>query len=166
MQELKWSYSGLKNFIDCPRQYHEVKVLKRFNKAPTKQTLYGNVVHKALEHYVKDGTPLERNYERFKPMLDVFREMEGEKFPEHHMAVRYDLTPCSFGAKDYWARGIAHNDLITCEFQRKNLKELWEDFHPSLKRLSLCMETGVWQENPTPLCGWCPVSTCDHYKDK
>jgi len=219
MQKLKWSYSGLKDFINCPRQYHEVKVLKRFNKVPTKQTLYGNVVHRALEDYVKDGTPLERNYERFKPMLDIFREMDGEKYPEHHMAVRYDLTPCSFGAKDYWARGIAdllvvdesdgfivdyktgsnryadpkqlqlmalmafahfpeleyikagllfvaHNDFVTCEFQRENLKELWEDFHPPLKRLSLCMETGVWQENPTPLCGWCPVSTCDHYKDK
>jgi hypothetical protein len=56
--EIKWSYSGLKDFANCPKQYHEVKVLKNFKKEATKQMLYGTEVHSALENYVKDGTPL------------------------------------------------------------------------------------------------------------
>ena len=68
--EVKWSYSGLKDFVNCPKQYQEVKVLKRFTKFPTKEMRYGTEVHSALEDYVKDGTPLLKNYERFQKQLD------------------------------------------------------------------------------------------------
>lgn len=111
--EIKWSYSGLKDYANCPRQYHEVKVLKRFSKKPTQQMLYGTEVHSALENYVKDGTPLAKNYERYKKQLDPLRDMAGEKYPEHEMALRYDKTPCDFKAPDYWVRGIA--DLLVVD---------------------------------------------------
>jgi len=62
---VKWSFSGLKDFVNCPKQYHEVKVLQNFTKKVTEQMLYGTEVHKALEDYVRDGTPLAKNYERF-----------------------------------------------------------------------------------------------------
>ena len=52
MKQIQWSYSGLKDYVNCPRQYHEVKVLKRFTKKPTQQMLYGTEVHTALENYV------------------------------------------------------------------------------------------------------------------
>lgn len=104
-----WSFSSLKDFINCPKQYHEVKVLKRFEKRPTQQMLYGTAVHGAMEDYVKDGKPLAKNYERFKPVLDVLVETEGAKYTEHRMALNKDKQPCSFG-KDYWVRGIA--DLL------------------------------------------------------
>ena len=50
---VKWSFSGLKDFTNCPRQYNEVKNLKRFTKKVTEQMLYGTEVHKALEDYVQ-----------------------------------------------------------------------------------------------------------------
>ena len=56
--EVKWSFSSLKDYINCPRQYMEVKVLKRFEKRLTEQMLYGTSVHKALEDYVGEGKPL------------------------------------------------------------------------------------------------------------
>jgi CRISPR/Cas system-associated exonuclease Cas4 (RecB family) len=68
---IKWSYSGLKDYVNCPRQYYEVKVAKNFTKRPTQQMLYGTAVHKALEDYVGEGKPLEKNYERYQPMLDA-----------------------------------------------------------------------------------------------
>ena len=49
--EFTWSFSSLKDFINCPKQYHEVKVLKRVEKSTTKQMLYGTEVHKACEDY-------------------------------------------------------------------------------------------------------------------
>lgn len=219
MQEIKWSYSGLKDFINCPRQYNEVKVLKRYEKKATVEMRYGTQVHSALEDYVKEGKPLAKNYEHFGKQLDPLRDMEGEKYPEYRMALTINRQPCTFGAKDYWVRGIAdlmvvdgdqgyivdyktgnnrypdpkqlqlmalmgfeyfpevthfkagllfvaHNDFVTSEYQREKIDKYWDDFAPQLKRLQLSYENGVWQENPTPLCGWCPVSDCAHYKGK
>lgn len=219
MQEIKWSYSGLKDFINCPRQYNEVKVLKRYEKKATVEMRYGTQVHSALEDYVKEGKPLAKNYEHFGKQLDPLRDMEGDKYPEYRMALTINRQPCTFGAKDYWVRGIAdlmvvdgdqgyivdyktgsnrypdpkqlqlmalmgfeyfpevthfkagllfvaHNDFVTSEYRREKIDKYWDDFAPSLQRLQLSYENGVWQENPTPLCGWCPVSDCTHYKGK
>jgi hypothetical protein len=64
---IKWSYSGLKEYVNCPRQYYHTRVAKDFVKPPTEQMLYGTAVHQACEDYVRDMTPLAKNYERFKP---------------------------------------------------------------------------------------------------
>ena len=66
-----WSFSSFKQYVNCPKQYQEIKVLKNFFIKPTPQMTYGNEVHKALENYVKDGTPLAKNYERFKALMDT-----------------------------------------------------------------------------------------------
>lgn len=219
MQEIKWSYSGLKDYVNCPRQYNEVKVLKRYEKKATVEMRYGTQVHSALEDYVKEGKPLAKNYEHFAKQLDPLRDMEGDKYPEYRMALTIDRQPCTFGAKDYWVRGIAdlmvvdgdqgyivdyktgsnrypdpkqlqlmalmgfeyfpevthfkagllfvaHNDFVTSEYQREKIDKYWDDFAPQLKRLQLSYENGVWQENPTALCGWCPVTACNHYKGR
>jgi hypothetical protein len=50
-----WSFSALKEYVNCPRQYHEVKVLKRYEKKVTQQMTYGTEVHKACEDYVGQG---------------------------------------------------------------------------------------------------------------
>lgn len=217
--EIKWSYSGLKDYANCPKQYQEVKVLKRFTKFPTKEMRYGTEVHSALEDYVKDGTPLAKNYSHFSKQLDPLRDMEGDKYPEHRMALTYDKTPCSFGAKDYWVRGIAdllvvngeqgfivdyktgsnkypdpkqlqlmalmafahfpqlehikagllfvaHEHFVTSDYERPKIDSYWEDFTWNLERLHNSFETDTWQANPTPLCGWCPVNTCEYHKGR
>jgi ATP-dependent exoDNAse (exonuclease V) beta subunit len=218
-QEIKWSYSGLKDYSNCPKQYQQVKVLKKFSKRPTQQMLYGTEVHTALENYVKDGTPLAKNYERYKKQLDPLRDMEGIKYPEHRMAITYDKEPCTFGAKNYWARGIAdllvvdgdqafivdyktgsnkypdpkqlqlmalmtfahfpevkhikagllfvaHEHFVTSEYTREKIADYWQDFYWELERMRLSYENDSWQANPTPLCGWCPVHTCEHHKER
>jgi CRISPR/Cas system-associated exonuclease Cas4 (RecB family) len=104
-----WSFSSLKEYVNCPKQYQEVKVLKRFYKAPTQAMTYGNEVHKALEDYVNSGLPLAKNYQYAKETLDHLISIDGIKLPEHRMALNKDREPCSYG-KDYWVRGIA--DLV------------------------------------------------------
>lgn len=217
--KIQWSYSSLKDFKNCPRQYNEVKVLKRFVKKQTKQMLYGTEVHSALENYVKDGSPLPKNYEVYRKQLDPLKEMEGTKFPEHQMAVTTERVPCEFGSPDYWVRGIAdllvvdgehgfivdyktgsnrypdpkqlqlmalltfshfpevqhikagllfvaHEHFVTSEYSRSDLERLWADFAGDLERLRLSFANDSWQPNPTPLCGWCPVKTCEFYREK
>ena len=214
---IKWSYSGLKDYVNCPRQYYEVKVAKNFTKRPTQQMLYGTAVHKALEDYVGDGKPLEKNYERYQPMLDALLTIEGERLPEYRMAINTELEPCTWGAEDYWVRGIvdllvlggdtayivdyktgsakypdvnqlklmslmtyahfpniehikagllfvAHNTFINEVYHRDQSEDLWKDFLPDLERLKLSYDNDKWPENPTPLCGWCPVTTCQFHK--
>jgi hypothetical protein len=101
-----WSYSSLKEYLNCPRQYHEIKVLKNYEKKQTEQMLYGLEVHKACEDYVKESKPLEKNYRRFKAVLDSLLAIEGTKYPEHELAITYDRKICNFDSKDRWVRGI------------------------------------------------------------
>jgi CRISPR/Cas system-associated exonuclease Cas4 (RecB family) len=101
-----WSYSALKEYLNCPRQYHEIKVLKNYVKEETDNMRYGKEVHKALEDYVKEGKSLVKNYKRFQPMLDTLLDIEGVKYPEHELALTFDRSPCDFNSKDRWVRGI------------------------------------------------------------
>jgi hypothetical protein len=217
---MKWSFSGLKDFDNCPRQFNEVKNLKNFSKSVTEQMLYGTEVHKALEDYVRDNTPLAKNYLRFKAMLDELVEINGEKHPERQMALKADrVTPCAFDAEDYWVRGIVdlliidgdtawivdyktgsakypdtkqlklmalftfahhpevttikagllfvmHNVFIDESYSRAQIPTLWAHFDPVLRRLDMAASTNAWLPNPSPLCGWCPVTSCQYHSKR
>lgn len=104
---MKWSFSSLKMFLNCPYQYFRVKVVQDFAIPDTQQTLYGKDVHTALEQYGRDGEPLPKNYQRFQPIVDVLLDLPGDKYFEYQMALRTDKTPCGFEDEDYWVRGIA-----------------------------------------------------------
>jgi hypothetical protein len=213
-----WSFSSLKDYLNCPRQYHEVKVLRNFTKPATKEMLYGSAVHKACEDYVGADVPLAKNYEQFKPLLDTLKDIPGVRYLEHQMALDKDKNVCSYG-KGYWVRGIvdfmvvdgdtAHiidyktgsskyadpkqlrlmalmafasfpevqtikaallfivRDGFTEEtYKRDDIPTLWEGFHKDLKQLDVSYDTGVWNPKSTPLCGYCPVKTCEYHKER
>jgi hypothetical protein len=61
---------------------------------------------------------------------------------------------------------ITRNSFVDESYTREQIAELWDNFRPDLLRLGSSMETDVWNPNPTPLCGWCPVKTCEFYKDR
>ena len=214
-----WSFSSLKEYVNCPRQYQELKVLKRYEKKATEQMLYGTAVHKACEDYVGKGIPLAKNYMRFKPALDALVEIPGTKYPEHEMALTRDKEPCAFKDENRWVRGIVdllivdgdqayivdyktgsnrypdpkqlklmalmtfahfpqvnkikagllfvmHESFMDEEYSRDQIPRLWNYFSADLERLNISYENDVWNPNPTPLCGWCPVDTCEFYKPR
>jgi CRISPR/Cas system-associated exonuclease Cas4 (RecB family) len=216
---IKWSFSGLKQFTNCPRQYYEVKVQRNFEVKETEAIRYGKEVHKALEDYVRDGAPLAKNYLRFKNMVDAILQADGVRYVEHEMALDANKTPCDFHAPEYWVRGIAdllivdddrayivdyktgsarypdpkqlklmalmtfahfpqvkfikggllfvmHNAFISDQYRREETDKLWLAFSSELMRLKVSYDTNNWPENPTPLCGWCPVNTCQFNKKR
>lgn len=218
MQTIQWSFSGLKDFIGCPKRYQEVKVLKNFEQKFNEAAHYGNKVHEALEKYVKDGTELPLNYQQFKAWADALIQLPGQKLTEHRMALTVDRQPCTWAAKDMWVRGIADlliidgdharvidyktgserypepkqlklmallvfshypevkkvsgalmfimkNVIIDEEYTRNMIDELWTAFTPDLERLSQAYENNVWPANPSALCRFCPVNTCQFYKE-
>jgi len=214
-----WSFSALKEYVNCPRQYQELKVLKRYEKKATEQMLYGTVVHKACEDYVAEGKPLEKNYQRFKPVLDSLVAIPGTKYPEHEMALTRDKEPCGFKDENRWVRGIVdllivdgdhafiidyktgsnrypdpkqlklmalmtfahfpkvkvikagllfvmHESFIEEQYTRDQIPKLWNYFSTDLERLNISYENDIWNPNPTPLCGWCPVRSCEFHKER
>ena len=217
--DFTWSYSALKDYVNCPRQYKEVKVLKRYVKEPTQQMLYGTEVHKACEDYVGKDVPLAKNYERFKPVLDTLKAIPGTRYPEHEMALDRDRKPCGFKDENRWVRGIVdllvvdgdhafiidyktgsnkypdpkqlklmalmtyahfpevkfikagllfvmHDSFMNEEYKREDIDKLWNAFNRDLERLKLSYESDAWMPNPTPLCGWCPVKSCEYHKER
>jgi len=108
--KIKWSHSSLKDYEGCARRYHEVKVLNNYPFQETEQTRYGKELHKAAEDYVKDGTPIPKQFEFVTPVIDALMAKPGRKFPEHEMGLTIDLKPCNFKDGAVWVRGIA--DLL------------------------------------------------------
>lgn len=107
---IQWSYSSLKEYTNCPKQYFHTKVAKDYTKSVTREMLYGNEVHKALEDYVRDGTPLAKNYERYQAALDALLDIPGIRYPEYKMGLLPDKSGCEFNNKERWVRGIV--DLL------------------------------------------------------
>jgi len=216
---IKWSFSGLKQFINCPKQYNEIKVLQNYSVSVTEQMRYGTEVHKALEDYVRDGAPLAKNYERFGPIVDALLEAPGTRHAELELALRKDGTSCDFRAPDYWVRGIIdllildghrayivdyktgsakypdpkqlklmalmtfahfpqvsyikagllfllHDVFIDEAYRREDIDTLWSAFALDVSRLEMSYEDDRWPANPTPLCGWCPVTACEFHKPR
>ena len=105
----QFSHSSLKMFETCKRQYHEIRVLKKFAREETEQALYGTELHAAAEMYGK-GDALGAQFEFLRPSLDALFSKSGEKYFEHEMSLDADLFPCGWKDRQAWVRGIA--DLL------------------------------------------------------
>lgn len=101
-----YSYSAIKDFENCPRKFHETRVLKKYKSKDTEATLYGTEVHKAFEDLVVDGTPLPPKFEQFQSYMDSLASMDGDIRCEQKIGIRADFTPCDFFAEDAWFRGV------------------------------------------------------------
>jgi hypothetical protein len=110
---VKWSYSSLNLFQQCPKKYYHLRVAKDAYDPPSPQIRYGLEVHKAAEDYVRDGTPLPPSLSYMQASLDKLREMPGEIMCEQRLGLTKDLEPCKFGAPQAWWRGIA--DLLVVD---------------------------------------------------
>jgi RecB family exonuclease len=103
---LAFSYSAIKDFQNCARKYHVVRILKQYKQGDTTATLYGTAVHTAFENYVKDGTPLPEAFQHYLPFVEPLTKIPGEIKCELKLGIRKDFTPCEFFAPDVWFRGL------------------------------------------------------------
>lgn len=105
-----WSFSKIKAFEQCPKQFYHMKVLKEYEDVETEAMRYGTSMHEAAENYVRDKTPLAESFDYVKSALDALIAIKGEKLCEFRMGLTEELEPCGFFAEDVWWRGIA--DLV------------------------------------------------------
>ena len=110
---VKWSYSSLKLYQQCAKQYYHVKVLKEFPPSDTEATLYGKEMHEAAEYYINDGVPLPAKFSFLQKFMDAVNNLPGARYCELKLGIkRVDgkFEACDFDDPDYWWHGIA--DLV------------------------------------------------------
>jgi CRISPR/Cas system-associated exonuclease Cas4 (RecB family) len=56
---------------------------------------------------------------------------------------------------------VMHGSFVTEEYTREELDKSWAKFDGPLGRLDNSYDNNVWPPNPTPLCKYCPVKSCD-----
>jgi len=101
-----WSFSRIKAFEQCPKQFYHEKVLKQYPFIQTEAMIYGNQFHKACEDYIGKGEPLPERFMYIKDALDKLNQRKGVKICEQRLGVTANLEPCKFGARNVWFRGI------------------------------------------------------------
>ena len=105
-----WSFSKMKSFQTCPKQFYHVNVLKQFPFKETEAMRYGTEFHEAAEHFIRDGTPIPDRFAFARPALEALAAKAGEKLCEQKLGLTAELEACDFFAKDVWFRGIV--DLL------------------------------------------------------
>lgn len=112
--KLQWSYSGIKMFAQCARQYYHIKVVKDIPPTDSEATLYGKEMHKAAEDYIREGTPLPAKFTFLQSFMDSVGNISGERYCELELGIKRgeqgEFLPCEFDDPDYWWHGIA--DLV------------------------------------------------------
>lgn len=107
-----YSHSAMKQFNNCPRQYDEMRNKKAWPREETEQTLYGTELHKAAEEFIKEGTPIPKQFDFMQPYLDYLLLKPGQLFAELELGVKADLSPCGFKDPDVWMRGIVDVAIV------------------------------------------------------
>lgn len=59
---------------------------------------------------------------------------------------------------------VVSNEFIKKNHVAEDKGRYLEVFAPELDRLNHAHDSGVWNPNSGPLCGWCPVTTCEHHR--
>lgn len=104
------SPSSLLGFEQCPKQWHEVRILKKFPFTVTEAITYGNTVHEQLEKYVRYQTELPEHLSFIAPVIDGLRQLGYTLYAELECAITEDWVPVGWWDKSAWLRGKA--DLI------------------------------------------------------
>jgi hypothetical protein len=54
------------------------------------------------------------------------------------------------------------NKMAPHTVYRSDIQRLWNGYISRVRVLENAIQNNVWPANPNPLCGWCPVITCQH----
>ena len=107
-----WSFSRLKSFETCPKQFYHVTVLGEYPVVQTDAMTYGTAMHKAAEDYIGENKPLPDEFMYVKGTLDELLGIRGTKLTEQRLGLTRDLKPCGFKDKDVWFRGIVDLAIV------------------------------------------------------
>ena len=107
-----WSFSRLKAFEQCPKQFFHLKIAKDYEDKVSEAMLYGTKAHLIAEEYIRDGKPIPKAFAYMEGPLQALSNKRGNKFTEMKLGLTAELKPCKFNSKDVWFRGIVDFVII------------------------------------------------------
>ncbi|HWG89123.1 MAG TPA: PD-(D/E)XK nuclease family protein [Candidatus Acidoferrales bacterium] len=162
MSLIPWSFSSWSAYQTCPRQFYEMRVAKNFREPKSKQIIWGEEVHTALEDNIKESKPIPESMAHFSPVVERILEAPGDNYAELELACDVNLHPVGFWDDDAWVRGkgdlVKINGAKGIAFDWKTGKKKPNSLQldlmsvlsfakfPDLEELSTCF---VWFQDPT-----------------
>jgi RecB family exonuclease len=61
---------------------------------------------------------------------------------------------------------VVSNEFPKKDHVREHLNQYLAVFDDQLDQLEAAMDNGIWNAKTSPLCGWCPVTTCEHWRPR
>ena len=212
------SYTSLRQFQQCPRQYHEVRVLKRFPYVQSPEAVFGEEAHKALELAGTHGTPLPEKFAPYQWAVDgIMAQLSPDAQYEYDFsfsATGSPVAPNAWAQKFWsgkadvfavsadtaivvdWKTGksgypdkaqlelmayfafmakpevntvhgvlvfLQDAKLVTHSYYRKDITAIHTKWWDVVREIKLCEDSGAWEEKPSALCPWCPVTECSNW---
>jgi hypothetical protein len=111
--EIQWTFSQVKAFQTCPRQYLHKYVLKDIPYVQSEEAKFGDAVHEAIENLIKKQTPIPDKFKQFIPQIEPVLRWPGVKYAERKMALDSNMQPCDYYSPEYFVRGKA--DFMTID---------------------------------------------------
>lgn len=69
--------------------------------------------------------------------------------------------------KFIWLQNLGGANADTSEVYNVNQKyALWDHFIPTVNRVQQSMDSDTWPMRQSGLCGWCPVTTCENWRER
>ncbi len=136
MKPIPWSFTGINQFINCPRQFEAVRVSKTVKESQGDAQLWGEYVHKQFENRQRDGTPLPSDLLEHELYMLQLETLPGTHLCEQKVSLNKNLQACGFFANDVWNRGVLdfvainHHVATIVDFKTGKVK-------PDLKQLAL-----------------------------
>lgn len=99
------SPSAIKEFKQCPRKYHECRVLKLHPFEQTEEAKWGDYVHKCMEDAIMLGEALPDNVSQYRPLVAAVRlaQQNGwQVWCEIDMGVRPDGSALGWERSIWW----------------------------------------------------------------
>lgn len=113
-EPIKFSFSSIKTWKNCPRQFEETYLQRRFKKEPTPEMQHGldqhKVLQKALEN--KEPEPPVRNV----PLKFWWFLVQKKAQAEQKLAITRLGIPNDFFGKETWLRGVLDVLLVLQDY--------------------------------------------------
>ena len=60
---------------------------------------------------------------------------------------------------------VVKNDMVKHSMTVDEAKAEWWKYRERVGRIAASIDADVWNPTRTPLCGWCPVKSCEFHKE-
>jgi hypothetical protein len=109
MSMTAWSFTALKQFETCPRQYYEQRIAKSVPYVQSDAAAWGDRVHQALEARLKAQSPLPDLLKTYEPLAETIearaQSLGASIHCEQKVAITHDFIVTDWFAPDVWLRG-------------------------------------------------------------